>query len=150
MPQSLAKVLIHIVFSTKYRAPWLSTSILPDLHTYMAKVARGTDCECFRAGGVADHVHLAVSLSRMVTIANFVEEVKTSSSKWLKTQSPDLESFAWQRGYAVFSVDPKGLVALCKYIDNQAVHHRQHDYKPECRKFLTSAGIVYDERYVWD
>jgi len=150
MPQSLANVLIHIVFSTKYRAPVLVPSIRLALHAYLATIARNTGCECYRAGGVADHIHHAIRLSRMVTIADLVEEVKTSSSKWLKTQSPDLGGFRWQRGYGVFSVNPNGLDDLRNYIDNQEEHHRERDFQKEYLEFLKSEGIEYDERYVWD
>ncbi len=150
MPQSLAKVLIHIIFSTKYRAPLLARSIRPALHAYLASIVRNMQCECYRTGGVSDHVHLAIRLSRMVTIADLVEEVKSSSSKWLKTQSPDLEGFRWQRGYGVFSVNSKGLDDLCNYIENQEEHHRKRGYQDEYRETLSKDGVEYDERYVWD
>ena len=101
-------------------------------------------------GGVADHVHLAVRLSRTVTIAKLVEELKTSSSKWLKNQATGLEKFAWQRGYGAFSVGPPDLAALEKYIDNQEAHHRTKTFQEEYRAFLTKYGISYDEKFVWD
>jgi putative transposase len=103
MPQSLSYLLIHIIFSTKDRAPLLSPELRSDLFAYLATVARNANCECYRVGGVADHVHLAIRLSRTTTIAALVEELKTSSSKWLKTQSPALANFAWQNGYGAFS-----------------------------------------------
>ena len=150
MPQSLAFLLIHIVFSTKNRAPVLDAAVRPALHAYLATVARNMDCECYRAGGVDDHVHLAIRLSRIVTVAKLVEELKTSSSKWLKTQSPALVAFAWQRGYGAFSVRPSGLDALRHYIDTQEEHHRKRTFQEEYRAFLTQYAIEYDERYVWD
>jgi len=150
MPQSLANVLLHIVFSTKNRVPYLDASVSPALHAYLATVARNAGSECPRVGGVADHVHLAIQFSRTITIATLVEELKTSSSKWLKTQSPDLSGFAWQRGYGVFSVGPSDLGALGAYIDKQAEHHRTRTFQDEYRAFLTKYGVTYDERYVWD
>ena len=150
MPQSLANVIVHLVFSTKDRCACLGPSIRPTLHAYLATVARNAGCECPRVGGVADHVHLAVRLSRTVAIATLVEELKTSSSKWLKAQSPELGGFAWQRGYGVFSVGPADLAALLAYIDNQEEHHRTKTFQDEYRGFLTNHGITYDERYVWD
>ena len=150
MPQSLSFLLIHVVFSTKDRAPNLDSSIRPALYAYLATVARNTDCECYRVGGVADHVHLAIRLSRTITTAKLVEELKTSSSKWLKTQSPTLEAFAWQRGYGAFSVGASDLDALRQYIDNQEEHHRKRTFQDEYRAILTKYGIEYDERYVWD
>lgn len=76
--------------------------------------------------------------------------MKTSSSKWLKTQTPELAGFAWQRGYGVFSVGPADLDALLSYIDNQEEHHRTRTFQDEYRAFLTKYGVGYDERYVWD
>jgi REP element-mobilizing transposase RayT len=116
------------------------------VHAYLATVARGADCECDRVGGVGDHVHLAVRLSRTVTTAKLVEELKTSSSKWLKTQSPALTAFSWQRGYGAFSVGPSDLDALRHYIDNQEEHHRTKTFQDEYRAFPTKYGIEYDER----
>jgi len=128
----------------------LGVTIRPALHAYLATVARNTDCECYRAGGVTDHVHLAVRLSRTITVANLVEKLKTSSSKWLKTQSPDLTGFSWQRGYGAFSVGPANLDDLCRYIDNQEEHHRGLGFQDEYLSFLTKYRIEYEERYVWD
>ena len=150
MPQSLSYLLTHIVFSTKDRAPVLDATVRPALHAYLATVARNVDCECFRVGGVMDHVHLAVRLSRTITMAQLIEELKTSSSKWLKTQSTALTAFAWQRGYGAFSVGPSDLNALLHYIDTQEEHHRTRTFQDEYRAFLTKYGIEYDERYVWD
>jgi REP element-mobilizing transposase RayT len=150
MPQSLALVIVHLVFSTKDRQPLLGASIRPALHAYLATVARNAGCECFRVGGVADHVHLAIRFSRTLTIADLVEELKTSSSKWLKAQSSELASFTWQRGYGAFSVGPSDLDALRAYIDNQEEHHRTRTFQDEYRAFLTKYGIEFDERYVWD
>lgn len=150
MPQSLANVVVHLVFSTKDRLACLGPSLRPTLHAYLATVARNAGCECPRVGGVADHVHLAVRLSRTVTIAALVEELKTSSSKWLKTQSPELGGFAWQRGYGAFSIGADDLEALLAYIDDQEEHHRTKTFQDEYRAFLAKHGITYDERYVWD
>jgi len=150
MPQSLDNVLLHLVFSTKDRLPCLGDSIRATLHAYLSTVARNAGCECPRVGGVADHVHLAIRFSRTITIAALVEELKTSSSKWLKTQSPELSGFAWQRGYGVFSVGPSDLDALLTYIDNQKEHHRTRTFQDEYRAFLNKYAVNYDEQYVWD
>jgi REP element-mobilizing transposase RayT len=150
MPQSLSFLLVHVVFSVKDRAPLLSDTLRPTLHAYLATVARNADCECYRVGGVADHVHLAIRLGRTLTTAKLVEVLKTSSTKWLKTQSPVLAAFAWQRGYAAFSVGPSNLDALRRYIDSQEEHHRTRTFQEEYRAFLTQYGIDFDERYVWD
>ena len=95
-------------------------------------------------------MHLAIRLSRSLTIADLVENLKTASSKWLKTQSHDLRAFSWQRGYACFSVGPTDLDSLCSYIDNQEKHHRRRTFQEEFRMFLKKYGVKYDEAYVWD
>jgi REP element-mobilizing transposase RayT len=150
MPQSLSYLLVHIVFSTKDRAPILDASVRPALHAYLAVVARNAGCECYRVGGVADHVHFAVRISRTITIAQLIEELKTSSSKWLKTQTPDLAHFAWQSGYGAFSVGPADLETLRQYIDTQEEHHRTRTFQEEYRAFLKRYDVEFDERYVWD
>jgi REP element-mobilizing transposase RayT len=150
MPQSLSYLLIHVIFSTKDRVPLIAEAIRPRLHAYLATVARNSDCECFCVGGVADHVHLAIRLPRTLAVADLLEELKTSSSKWLKTQSPLLQTFSWQRGYAAFSVGPSDLEPLRRYIQRQEEHHRKQTFQEEYRAFLNRYGIEFDERYVWD
>jgi putative transposase len=150
MPQSLSIVVIHVIFSTKERRPFLDANVRPRLHAYLATVARHAECEAYRVGGVADHVHLAIRLSRTVTIAKLVEELKTSSSKWVKALSPELAAFSWQRGYGCFSVGPSDLDALLAYIDDQENHHRTRTFQDELRMFLKKYGVKYDEAYVWD
>jgi putative transposase len=150
MPQSLSLVVIHVIFSTKDRRALLDAAARPNLHAYLATVARNAGCECYRAGGVADHVHLAIRLSRTLTIADLVENLKTSSSQWLKTQSPALAQFSWQRGYGCFSVGPTDLDSLCAYIEEQEGRHQTRTFQEEFRMFLRKYGVKHDEAYVWD
>ena len=147
MPQSLSFVLIHLVFSTKDRAPLLTPNITAELYPYLASVARDAGCECYRIGGVEDHIHLAIRLSRTATIAHLVEQLKTCSSKWLKPKS---RNFAWQRGYAAFSTNPSDADTLIHYIDTQEDHHQKYDFQEELRALLKKYGIEHDERYMWD
>jgi putative transposase len=150
MPQSLSLVVVHVIFSTKDRRAFLDGGMRPKLHAYLATVARSAGCEAYRVGGMADHVHLAIRLSRTITIADLVEQLKTSSSKWLKVQSQDLAAFAWQRGYACFSVGPTDLEALLAYIEGQEKHHLKRTFQDEFRMFLKKYGVAYEEAYVWD
>lgn len=150
MPQSLDNVLIHLIFSTKDHKPYLRETVRSELFPYMATVVRNGYCGCDGVGGVADHVHLAIRLSRTRTIANLVQDVKTTSSKWLKSRYPFLRRFAWQRGYGVFSVGPSDIDALTQYIESQDNHHRKWTFKDEFRMFLKKYGVAYDERYVWE
>jgi len=150
MPLSLSNVLIHVIFSTRDRVPVLNDTIRPELHAYLAATVRDVGCECYRAGGVSDHVHLAIRLSRTVTVAELIKELKACSSKWVKAQSPALAKFGWQRGYGVFSVGPSDLGALIRYIDAQEEHHRKVDFKEEFLAFLKKYGVEFDEEHLWD
>ncbi len=151
MPQSLSLVVLHVIFSTKGRHAILDSDTQPKLHAYLATVTRKAGCECYRAGGVADHVHLAIRLSRTLTIADLVENLKASSSKWLKTQSPGLVDFHGKRAYACFSVGPTDLIPLCAYaLMIKRTHHRTRTVQEEFRMFLKKYGIEHDEAYVWD
>lgn len=150
MPQSLSNILLHLIFSTKDRHPWLEKGIREKSHAFLAGAVRQCDCEAYRVGGVADHVHLSVRLSRTLTVADLVKEIKTASSKWLKLQDSSLKDFAWQKGYGAFSLGISQKDTLQKYIDNQDEHHRTQTFQDEYRAFLTKYDIEYDERYVWD
>jgi putative transposase len=150
MPQSLANIYVHLIFSTKDRAPFLFKEVQPDLHAYMATVLANLNSPAVLINSVADHVHILFNMSRTVTLAQMVEDVKKSSSKWIKTQSPTLASFAWQGGYGGFSVSESIVSKAANYIQNQEEHHRTKTFQDEFRAFLTRHKINYDERYVWD
>jgi len=150
VPQSLAFNLVHVIFSTKNRRPLLAEPVLADVHAYLATVTRGTKCDCLRVGGVADHVHLAIRVHPERNVSKLISELKTSSSRWLKTQEPDLEKFAWQRGYGAFSVSPADAGAMLRYIDAQEVHHRKRSFQDEMRVFFEKYHVAFDERFVWD
>jgi REP element-mobilizing transposase RayT len=140
MPQSLSLVVIHVIFSTKERRPVLDTDTRPRLNAYLSAVARNAGCECYCAGGIADHVHLAIRLSRTITIAELVKTLKASSSQWLKTQTSALVDFSWQTGYGCFSVGPADLDSLRAYIDEQEQHHKTRTFQEEFRMFLRKYG----------
>jgi len=150
MPQSLDCVLLHIIFSTKERHPYIDKTIAPDLYKYMSTTIRNLGCECPLIGGVADHIHLAVRLSRTIAIATLLDDVKANASKWIKSQSQVLAAFAWQRGYGVFSVGPTDQDKLLAYISSQEEHHKTRSFQDEYRAFLKKYGVAYDEKYVWD
>src|SRR5947207_13816634 len=104
MPQSLSQVVIHIVFSTKGRHPWLDAAIRPRMHGYLATVCRDCGCEAYRVGGVADHVHIAARLARTISQSEKHEKIKKTSSAWIKTQGPEYRAYCWQPGYGGFSI----------------------------------------------
>ena len=150
MPQSLGRVIIHFVFSTKNREPWLDAEARPRVHAYLATICRDLGGEAFRVGGVADHVHILTTLPRTLSQADMVEALKKTSSKWIKGVAPKFGNFYWQRGYGAFSVSPSQLEAVLEYIGTQEEHHRNRSFQEEYREFLHKHGIEFDERYVWD
>jgi len=150
MPQSLSKVIIHIIFSTKDREAWLDRDVRPRMHAYVATVCRDLDAEALRVGGVADHLHVVTTLPRTISQAAMVERVKKTSSKWIKGLDPKYRQFYWQRGYGAFSVSPSQLDAVLEYVENQEEHHRIRSFQEEYRDFLRKYGVEFDERYVWD
>lgn len=150
MPQSLASVLVHLVFSTKNREPLITEAIEPELHKYLSTVFRGCDSPALLVGGDKDHIHALFSLSRKWAIANIVEEVKTNSSKWIKTKGEELRQFHWQSGYGAFSVSQSNVEEVKNYIANQKDHHCKKEYQTEYRQLLNAHQVEFDERYVWD
>lgn len=150
MPQSLASILVHLIFSTKNRQPWIEPSIEPELHPYVATVFKGLDSPCLTLNNTADHVHILFRLGRKASVADVVEKAKSSSSKWIKTKGPQYQEFYWQGGYGAFSIGESGVLALKQYIGNQKDHHRTKTFQEEFRVFLARYRVEYDERYVWD
>lgn len=150
MPQSLSSVLIHLVFSTKNREPFISPAVEAELHPYMATIFRDHNSPSLIIDGTTDHVHMLFALGRTITIADVVEEVKTGSSKWVKTKGSEFRNFHWQRGYGAFSIGQSNVAELKRYIRNQKEHHRRVGFEDEYRKLLKRYEIGFDERYVWD
>jgi REP element-mobilizing transposase RayT len=151
MPQSLANVLLHVVFSTKNRKPFLQNATLRDeLNGYMVGTLQGIDCPSLIVRCVEDHLHCLLRLSRTLSIAQLIEAMKVDSSAWLKRKSPDLADFYWQGGYGAFSVSQSNVEQLKAYIANQEEHHRRVSYQDELRALLRRHEIEFDERYVWD
>ena len=150
MSQSLSSILVHLVFSTKNREPFITPNIEAELHPYMAKIFRELKSPSLAIDGTSDHVHILFSLSRIITVADVVEEVKTGTSKWIKIKGREFRSFQWQRGYGAFSIGQSNVEALKRYIREQKKHHQRRTFQDEYRKFLNAYGIDYDERYVWD
>jgi REP element-mobilizing transposase RayT len=150
MPQSLSEILVHLVFSTKNREPFLRDSIEGELYAYGTTVLKNLDCPALAMNGTADHVHALIRLSRTKTVADVVEELKTSTSKWIKTKGPNFRGFHWQSGYGAFSVSPSNAAQVVDYIRQQKKHHRGQSFQDEFRALLAKHGISLDERYVWD
>jgi putative transposase len=151
MPQSLANVLVHVVFSTKERRALLQDRELRiEMHRYIAGVCKTLECPAVIVGGVSDHVHVLANQSRTISLAEWVKEMKRASSLWAKNRHPEWESFQWQAGYGAFSVSQSQRESVRAYIDSQEEHHRQASFQDELRQLLKKQEISFDERYVWD
>jgi putative transposase len=150
MPQSLCKLYIHLVFSTKYRESIILPSIKTELFSYMGGILQNLECIPLQIGGVADHVHVLSTLSKKLPLVKLLEELKRSSSKWMKTKGDSYNNFYWQDGYGAFSVGYTQLEQVTNYINNQEEHHKIVTFQDEYRQFLKKYQIEYDERYVWD
>jgi len=150
MPQSLSKVYVHITFSTKDRQNLIDDNIKNKLFEYLGGICKKLECNPVRVGGYKNHVHILCILSRKITQMKLLEEVKKSSSKWIKTLDAKYANFYWQNGYGIFSVNPSEIDIVEKYIENQEEHHKKKSFQDEFRAFLKKYNVEYDERYVWD
>lgn len=151
MPQSLSKVLVHIVFSTKDRKPYLrDVDVREQMFVQLGGASKTLDCQPVIVGGIADHIHLLAQQSRTIAIADWVKELKRVTSIWIKEISSKHKSFAWQAGYGAFSVSQSQIKKVIEYIKDQEKHHRSQDFKTEYKNLLERHRIPYDEQYMWD
>ena len=150
MSQSLVKNYVHIVFSTKHRQPLIYPPYEEELHSYIGKVCKELECQPIKIGGYVDHVHILCMLSKKIALMKLLEEVKSHSSKWMKSKHESLFNFYWQDGYAAFSVSLKELDRVIAYIANQHSHHGRTNYKDEYRQLMMENEMPFDERYAWD
>ena len=150
MPQSLSSILVHLVFSTKNREKLIVGEVEAELHRYMATIFRERKSPSLLIGGTEDHIHALFALSRTATVADLVEDLKTSTSKWIKTKGKDFGQFSWQAGYGAFSIGYSNVPALKRYIANQKEHHQRRTFEDEFRSLCKKYELGIDERYVWD
>jgi len=150
MSQSLVKNYLHIIFSTKYRQRLISNAVEDELYAYIGGLCKKMDCQPIKIGGYENHVHILCMLSKMMTLIKLMQEVKSASSRWIKTIHPHLQNFYWQDGYGAFSVNPSETEIVIRYISNQKVNHQKLTFQDEYRAYLKKYGVEYDERYVWD
>lgn len=150
MGQSLVRNHIHIVFSTKHRNPLIHNSYADELYSYIGGICKDMECFPIKIGGYTDHIHILCMLSKKIALMKLLEEIKSHSSKWMKTKDDSLKNFYWQEGYGAFSVNPTEVDKVIAYITNQHEHHSKKTFQDEYRSFLEKYNVVYDERYVWD
>ena len=151
MSQSLAQIYVHIVFSTKYRIPFLKEkSIQNELYSYMASVLNEYNSMPHIIGGTENHVHILSNLARTESLAKIIKEVKRSSSKWIKNKPGPFPLFQWQNGYGAFSVSHSKINFIKKYILNQEEHHKTMTFEEEIRQLYSKHNVEYDEKYLWN
>ncbi|MBX7172516.1 MAG: IS200/IS605 family transposase [Pyrinomonadaceae bacterium] len=150
MPQSLVKILIHAVFSTKNRSDLIVPEIESDLFGYMNGIVENNSSKLILANGTSNHVHLLISLGKTLSISELIGDIKRDSSVWIKKQDSQFSNFHWQEGYGAFSVGQTQVNDVLKYIGNQKEHHKQKSFENEMRSFYDKYEIDFDERYVWD
>ncbi len=150
MAHSFVNQLLHCVFSTKERRPFITPDLQARLYPCIGGIANENKIKLIVAGGMADHIHLLVSLPSTLSIAKAMQLVKGGSSKWIHDTFAEHRRFEWQEGYAAFSIGTGDVSRTVAYINNQAEHHKRRDFKTELLAFLRKHGIEYDERYVFD
>jgi REP element-mobilizing transposase RayT len=151
MPQSLSRIYLHIVFSTKGREPWLrGNELRRSMHAYVGATMKQLDCMPVEIGGVEDHLHILCLFPRTRNVAEVVKETKRVSTHWVQERNPELRGFHWQSGYGVFSVSQSNVSEVIEYIREQEDHHRKVTFQDEYRAFLRKHAVEFDERYVWD
>jgi putative transposase len=150
MAQSLSKIYVHLVFHTKNNAPFINKEIRPYLFESIKEILKTHSCISIAIGGVEDHVHVLFLLSKNYALAKIVEYVKKDSCKWIKSQGIRYKNFAWQGGYASFSINESRIEGAVEYIDNQEVHHKVKSTKEELEQIFIENGLAYDPKYYWD
>ena len=149
MSQSLSKLYIHLTFSTKARKPMIHESIRDDLHSYLAGTFKRLDSPALIINSVPDHIHALFRMSKNISLAKIVEEVKKGSSKWMK-ENTDTPSFYWQTGYGAFSVSSSKIETTTRYIARQEIHHQRLSYREEIEKLIQKYDVVeYNPDYFW-
>jgi putative transposase len=150
MPQSLAKNLIHLIFSTKNRSPLIAEHIRAGLHEYSGGILRDLQSPAILMNSVADHIHVLFNLHRTKALSDVVMELKRGTSLWMKEQGPEFADFYWQSGFGAFSIGQSMVGDVSEYIEKQAEGHRKLTFQVEFRRFLKRYEVEFDQRYVWD
>ena len=148
MAQALSKIYVHLIFHIHSNSPVIQERDLERVHCYIGQLVNITTCSVIRVGGVNDHVHSLLRLSRDVAVSHLTQEVKRNSSRWIKTIDPYYQHFEWQVGYAAFSVSHSLVERTTQYIIQQKEHHKKRNFQEEYLKFLRLYDVEYDDRSV--
>jgi len=148
MAQSLSNILIHLVFSTKDRIQLIKPEIEQRLYLYIKSLSTDLNCPILTIGGMPDHIHILLNLSRTISLSEYMTKIKANSSKWMKKESGC--DFSWQKGYGGFSLAQSTLDGAMNYIANQKEHHKKYSYQDELRLLLNKYKVHFDEKYLWE
>ncbi|MBS1737812.1 MAG: IS200/IS605 family transposase [Bacteroidetes bacterium] len=149
MAHSLSKLYVHIIFHTKYNQNIIGADVEEELFAYIGGIINANQSQSIKINGIENHIHILAVMPKNIALAKFVEEIKRNSSRWMKTKGKQYRNFAWQGGYAGFSVSQSVVERVKKYIENQKAHHKKQTFKVEYKKFLKKHQIEYDEKYLW-
>ncbi len=138
-----------MIFHIKTVSPNIADEHLERVHSYIGQLVNSTECQVIRVGGTGDHVHVVCLLSKNETAAHLVEEMKRNSSRWLKSLDARYAKFAWQGGYAAFSISQSVVDKTIKYVEGQKEHHKTKSFRDEYIQFLKLYQIDYDEKFVF-
>ena len=148
-PMSYTSSYFHCVFSTKERRPFITPELCERLWPFLGGIARQNKMKAIEIGGVADHVHILLSLPSSMAVAKAMQLIKGGSSKWVHETFSDQRQFAWREEYGAFSVSVSQLDKIIEYIKGQEEHHRRVTFQEEFRALLEKHRIEYDKRYLW-
>ena len=149
MSQSLSKLYVHIIFHVKYNDAIIRSEDEKELYAYIGGIIKANEALPIKINGTENHLHILTTMSKNLSLAKFVEEIKRNSSRWIKTKVEHYQFFAWQGGYAGYSVSQSKVLVVEKYIENQKQHHQTETFKDEYLKFLREYNIEFDEKYLW-
>jgi putative transposase len=149
MAQTLTRMLVHIVFSTKERRNLIASDLEPELYKYIGGICRTNESPLLAAGGTDNHLHLVVSLSKNLALSDLLMIMKKDSSKWIKSKGPRFADFHWQDGYGAFSIGESQLETVRAYLGRQKERHRRMTFEEEFVAFLERYKVPFDPRYVW-
>jgi putative transposase len=150
MAQSLVKLYVHLIFSTKHRACIIKPEISDELYNYIGGILNNLGCKPIKIGGNENHIHILCNLAKNISIIQLLQGIKQSSSKWIKIRNREHRNFYWQDGYGAYTVSPDRVENLILYIENQRKHHQKKTFEQEFLEILIENGIEYDPLYIWD
>jgi REP element-mobilizing transposase RayT len=150
MAHTFTHLLVHVIFSTKDRQPFLDADVGPRVFAYMGGILKEQACKPVLINGPADHVHALTTVPPTTALSDVMRVLKTNSSRWVHEQFPRLGSFAWQTGYGAFGVSRSNADEVERYVANQQEHHRHVTFQEEFLAFLQRHGVAYDPRYIWE